>query len=294
MHDVDEAIASSNEVGNGFRRARVGSLIIDWSPNLPSEAGAIVTAFADLVRHFRASRCRPRGRGRGGSTWRGEAFGRRVVVRRYLHGGLTATLVPQTFPTPRRLHQEMHIAAYARAHGVPTPAVLGGVAEKVCPGVYRLWIVTEEIPDSEGLPNFLQRLHNVAQQELQARKTQVVRAIGHALQRLHAARIQHGDLSAGNILVQESHAAWTAGAYIVDLDQSRILPEMTARARQANLARLARSLRKLDPSERFWSAADWHMLLQTYLCPDEQNGLAEWVCAVRQRSWVHELWWKVA
>jgi len=85
------------------------------------------------------------------------------------------------------------------------------------------------------------------------------RHIGEALCRFHDAGVNHADLNAHNVQIDEAGRMW-----LLDFDKARIMP--AAAWRQKNLARLHRSLRKirgLDQRVRY-SERDWGQLLAGY------------------------------
>jgi len=179
------------------------------------------------------------GSGRG-SAWRLELpGGLRVVVRLYRRGGLVARVVRDTYlgPRPRPLH-ELAVTVEARRRGVPAPEVLGARVEGGL--VYRGALVTAEVPDACTLIQALR-----AATDGRERSTLAGRA-GRTVSRLHHAGVYHADLNLTNLLVTP-HAA--DDVVVVDFDRARMRDEpLGARPRRRNLARLARSLAKLDPN----------------------------------------------
>jgi Ser/Thr protein kinase RdoA (MazF antagonist) len=67
-------------------------------------------------------------------------------------------------------------------------------------------------------------------------------AAGEAVRRFHAAGGCHADLHVGNLLLREGHAG--TSALLIDLDRARVVGEVGARERMAELMRLYRSLVK--------------------------------------------------
>jgi tRNA A-37 threonylcarbamoyl transferase component Bud32 len=84
-------------------------------------------------------------------------------------------------------------------------------------------------------------------------------AIGALLARFHAAGVDHADLNAHNILLDDA-----AALHLIDFDRGRIRPD--GPWKRSNLQRLRRSLDKISsglPADRF-SAAAWQSLLGGY------------------------------
>ena len=178
------------------------------------------------------------GSGRGGA-WRVELpGGLRAVVRLYRRGGLVARVVRDTYvgPRPRPLH-ELVVTVEARRRGVPAPEVLGARVEGGL--IYRGALVTAEMPHARTLFEALRDASGDA-----ARGALAARA-GRAVARLHDAGVYHADLNLTNLLVGP---VASDDVVVVDFDRARVRDRpLGRRARRRNLARLARSLAKLDP-----------------------------------------------
>ena len=178
------------------------------------------------------------GSGRGGA-WRVELpGGLRAVVRLYRRGGLVARVVRDTYvgPRPRPLH-ELVVTVEARRRGVPAPEVLGARVEGGL--IYRGALVTAEMPHARTLFEALRDASDDA-----ARGALAARA-GRAVARLHDAGVYHADLNLTNLLVGP---VASDDVVVVDFDRARVRQgPLGRRARRRNLARLARSLAKLDP-----------------------------------------------
>jgi 3-deoxy-D-manno-octulosonic acid kinase len=179
------------------------------------------------------------GSGRGGA-WRLELpGGLRVVVRLYRRGGLVARVVRDTYlgPRPRPLH-ELAVTVEARRRGVAAPEVLGARVEGGL--VYRGALVTAEVPNAHTLFDALRAAPGAGERAALAARA------GRAVARLHDAGVYHADLNLTNLLVGPDGAD---DVVVVDFDRARVHDgPLGARARRRNLARLARSLAKLDPA----------------------------------------------
>ena len=180
------------------------------------------------------------GSGRG-SAWRLELpGGLRVVVRLYRRGGLVARVVRDTYlgPRPRPLH-ELAVTVEARRRGVPAPEVLGARVEGGL--VYRGALVTAEVPDARTLIDALRGAPGARERGALAGRA------GGAVARLHDAGVYHADLNLTNLLVASKGVH---DVVVIDFDRARVAAgPLGARARRRNLARLARSLAKLDPDD---------------------------------------------
>jgi len=124
---------------------------------------------------------------------------------------------------------------------------------------YRGDLVTEYIPEATDLVEALfdtrRKGAGGAGERLDA-----LRASGALIRIMAEAGLEHGDLHAGNILLQ-----WVGSApsvFILDLDRARIMPEGRRAPSGSMVRRLRRSLRKweghtgLRLSEREWQVLD--------------------------------------
>jgi len=207
---------------------------------------------------------RPLGAGRG-AAWATTLAGTPVVVRLGRRGGVVARLVRQTYlglrPRPLR---ELAVTVEARRRGVAVPEVLAARVEGRL--AYRSALVTAAVPDAATLIEAFAKSDGAA-----ARRDLAARA-GRAVAVLHDAGIRHADLNLTNILV---HPGGDGPAIVlVDLDRARLgRGPLGARARRGNLARLARSARKLDPTGVLAGVEERRAFLRGYA-----PGPAEGVC----------------
>jgi 3-deoxy-D-manno-octulosonic acid kinase len=112
-------------------------------------------------------------------------------------------------------------------------------------------LITERISDAQPLSARLARVPLPAA---------TWRAIGACVRRLHDAAVWHADLNAHNILIGTD-----GSVSLIDFDRAR-RRGAGGRWREANLARLERSLRKICrelPADRF-TPDDWSMLRSGY------------------------------
>jgi tRNA A-37 threonylcarbamoyl transferase component Bud32 len=123
---------------------------------------------------------------------------------------------------------------------------------------YRGWFLSEELEDARDL----WAVASDGRGDLGSSE-EIWVAAGRSLRRMHRNGVWHNDLNLKNILLRTENAALTS--YIIDLDQARLfegaVPNVDA---EQNLARLLRSIRKLDPERRHISYRDWNTLLESY------------------------------
>ncbi|MFN8644899.1 MAG: lipopolysaccharide kinase InaA family protein [Candidatus Binatia bacterium] len=181
---------------------------------------------------------RPLPGGRGGTAVYVLAPDVPVVLRPYRRGGAVARLNATRYlgfaPRP---FAELRASVALAAAGVPTPEALGAAVWWDLPGVYRGALMTREISGACNLWQYLQRAAPVARAAACAAAAAVAR-------RLHDAGARHPDLNLQNFLVRSR--ADGVDAWLIDLDGVRFAPATPA-VRRAALARVCRSIRKLDP-----------------------------------------------
>lgn len=198
-----------------------------------------------------------RGAAKGALAGRGhtllfEQAGRRFVLRHYRRGGLAARLSTDRFLWISELRsrpvREITLNLRLHAAGLPVPMPVAARYER--DGFsYRADIITEYLPDTRTLAACLEE----GEVGLQSWA-----AIGRCIRRFHDYGLCHADLNAHNILLRGEQVL------LVDFDRcSRRQPGLW---RDANLARLRRSLDKLEDarSQRRFDDAQWHCLLAAY------------------------------
>lgn len=208
----------------------------------------------ELVRLFRAAACDwaghqpvPIADGRGGSVIVAPAAGGpRILVRRYLRGGLPAKFVRDTYLGMRpRPFRELYVMKSLYESGAQVAEPYGAAVEWLVPGCYRGWLATRFVEDAATLWKWL-RDHSPAADERRA----VLAEVGRTIRHVRSLGVWHADLNLHNILIVP---AAPKRVVLIDFDRARqardddITPE---------LARLRRSARKLDPQGAVVTAED--------------------------------------
>lgn len=183
-----------------------------------------------------AARALARHQGRG-TSWTIQVGAQRGVLRRYRHGGALRRLLGDRYRSPRCL-DEAAVTVALRARGAPCPEPLAAIVEELPTGALRLALVTREVEGARAAPEAL-----AARRGVRARR-QALRTLALAVRAFHDAGGDHPDLNARNLLLDAEGRGW-----VLDLDRARAHPgPAPASTRVANLSRLARSWRKLDPT----------------------------------------------
>jgi 3-deoxy-D-manno-octulosonic acid kinase len=185
--------------------------------------------------------------------------GERALVRSYRHGGLLRALTRKVFFTwPPRPLRELAISEELRQRGVPTVEPCGACVEPLWGPFYRGWFITRELTGARDLwetvsGSLIVGFDNRA----------VLRAAADGVRLLHREGVYHADLNMKNILVRRE--AGGLKSYIIDFDKAKLfLGRLPAPVAQRNIERLHRSARKLDPSGRYISEANWKDFLERY------------------------------
>ncbi|KFL35560.1 3-deoxy-D-manno-octulosonic acid kinase [Arenimonas donghaensis] len=187
--------------------------------------------------------------GRGGAWFVESGFGR-GVLRRYRRGGLAARASRDRYlwlgEDRVRSFAEFRLLASLRSQGLRVPSPLLAGYWRQGPA-YRAAIVVERIEGASPLAACLDHPGAAAWT-----------ATGRAIARLHAAGVDHADLNAHNVLLDPAGDAW-----LIDFDRGRRRAP-AAGWREANLARLSRSLAKLAGPGRDGWRQGFRQLRQAY------------------------------
>ena len=195
--------------------------------------------------------------GRGGTLLVHAAAHPPVVVRPCRRGGLPGRLVQDLYVGWRpRPFGELCATEWLIRRGAPVVAVYGAAIRWVVPGCYRGWVVTPYITGAVSLWTWAQRHPPAAERQV------VLRQIGTAIRRLHDCGGRHPDLNLNNVLIQSSAPTATPQVLLIDFDRAR--PAVSRADPAADLARLERSARKLDPAQTCLGAADFRAVRVAY------------------------------
>ncbi len=167
-----------------------------------------------------------------------------AIVRRYQRGGFVRHFIhDQYWDHPPRPFAELRTTVIARERGVPTVEVLGAKVEWLSFGFYRGTLITRE---AEGFLNWREWLHT--KPPIEERRV-VTDKVLQTINTMHENGISHADLNLTNILVRNDSAQHQV--LIIDFDRARIFStSLPSSYRNRNLARLRRSIAKLDPEGR--------------------------------------------
>jgi 3-deoxy-D-manno-octulosonic acid kinase len=191
--------------------------------------------------------------GRGNTLILGDGR-REYVLRHFRRGGLVGRYVRDSYvwtgEDRTRSFAEWRVLQKLANLGLPVPRP--AVARYLRRGrfLYSADIITVLVP---GIRSLSARLSEGAGDRA------LWQRIGAGICAFHEAGVNHADLNAHNVQIDESGKLW-----LLDFDKARIMP--AGPWRQKNLGRLHRSLQKIrGQDERVnYSEADWETLLEGY------------------------------
>lgn len=188
-----------------------------------------------------------------GTTWFVCYDRQPMVLRHYYRGGWISRLSRDRFlycgQEFARSFRELALLARLHAAGLPVPRPVAARIRRQ--GLfYQADILQTRIPHAEDLISLLGR---------RALSPEEWHTIGSMLADFHQAQVFHADLNSHNILLDASGKPW-----LIDFDKGAI--RRGERWKAANLARLARSLRKEKQLQNAtcWQAPDWDYLMAGY------------------------------
>ncbi|MDK9688485.1 3-deoxy-D-manno-octulosonic acid kinase [Halomonas sp. LC1] len=174
--------------------------------------------------------------GRGSSLFLQARDDEQWVLRPYQRGGLIAKLSQQRYVwlgvERTRAFREVRLTAALYEQGLPVPRPVACCVTRF--GLtYEAALLTVRIPGARALASLL--TNGEADEAL-------LKRVGAMIKRFHQAGLDHVDLNARNILVDETGKPW-----LIDLDRCRLRPPGKWQA--SNLQRLERSVVKFAPSQ---------------------------------------------
>jgi Lipopolysaccharide kinase (Kdo/WaaP) family len=181
-----------------------------------------------------------------------------MYARHSRRGGLLGSIMQSinlgaiylgTNPRPLR---ELAMTVEAINRGVPVAEPMGAVVEWIFPAIYRSVFLTRAV---RGMTLW----EFILTDDDPTVRSHVLEQARAAIETMHAKGLSHADLNLHNLLVTRAGESFTV--IILDLDKSRLYDSPLSPAmRRANLARLARSARKLDPAGKHLDTAAFAIL----------------------------------
>lgn len=197
-------------------------------------------------------------RGGRGGTLKVTIQNQVLVLHRYLRGGLIAKFLNDRYfwtgMAGSRPYQEMKVVDHAQQYQLPVAEMLGFYIKRQ--GLfYRAANINRFIENQGSVADYI---------SVKPLDSESWKLLGQLIRRMHQAGINHADLNANNILVDQS-----GHFHFIDFDKARIETEGGEWC-EKNLQRLLRSLNKIQAqcrseSQSFhFSPLDWGNLLKGY------------------------------
>ncbi len=205
----------------------------------------------------------------------------RVIFKRERRGGMAASLLPDLYLLEGPFRREWEMACRLAEAGL-APQPYAQVFRPAGP-LFAVFTLSQAIPEAPSLLGlWMERRLGPGQ----------LRAAGAAVGRLHRAGLLHGDLNAGNLLLDEGGAA-----LFLDLRHSRLGPvPPSAGPRGRNLLRLSRSLHKLHHLRSLpWPEGCWEALAEGYAAGwgGREPWLEGWIVRSRRGFGLSHLRWRL-
>ena len=140
--------------------------------------------------------------------------GQRMVLRRYLHGGLLRAVTRDLYALGSRSFRELALTEEIRSAGIPTIRPIGAVHQSFIFPFYRAYLLTLEVPGARNLIQFFQDIGSHPVGEVLALKRKIIRAAGRLVRQFHDSGFFHADLQLRNLLIADHHVL------LIDFDRS--------------------------------------------------------------------------
>jgi 3-deoxy-D-manno-octulosonic acid kinase len=164
--------------------------------------------------------------------------GQRMVLRRYLHGGLLRAVTRDLYALGSRSFRELALTEEIRSFRIPTIEPIGAVHQSVIFPFYRAYLFTLEVPGARDSIQFFQDIGSRPVGEVLALKRKIIRAAGRLVRHFHDSGFFHADLQLRNLLIADPQVL------LIDFDRSCRMQNLSDRRRMKNLLRLNRSVDK--------------------------------------------------
>jgi len=179
-----------------------------------------------------------------------------LVIRRYFRGGLMRHLSSDRYLwtglNRTRAWREFDVLLKLQELGLPAPAPYACSVRKVDFLSYNAALITHFVPGTETLAQRLQTEELTDQQW---------HDIGFVVRRFHDASLDHSDLNANNILIDEDRQI-----YLIDFDKAKFRAGANQAWKLRNTKRLQRSIMKcrMAADVFFYRPASWEFFKAGY------------------------------
>jgi tRNA A-37 threonylcarbamoyl transferase component Bud32 len=164
--------------------------------------------------------------------------GKKMVLRKYSHGGLLRTITGNLYLFGARSFRELALTEEIRTSGIPTIPSIGAIHHLIFKPFYQAYFLSLEVPQAMNLIQYFQEIGAHPSHENLFLKRKTIQAIGILIRQFHQSGFFHGDLQLKNILVSGDQIL------LIDFDRSYRKPMLSIQERMKNLLRLNRSVEK--------------------------------------------------
>jgi tRNA A-37 threonylcarbamoyl transferase component Bud32 len=216
--------------------------------------------------------------------------GKKMVIRRYAHGGWLRFFTRDLYFSGSRSFQELFLTEEIRSAGISTVQPIGAIRRRVFLLFYKAYFLSLELPKAEDSRQFLQRIGFCSTQQVLLKKRETIRSTGRLVQRFHKSGFFHRDLQLKNILIVEDQP------YLIDFDRSYRREALPLKKRIQNLLRLNRSVEKWRNLGLPLTKTDRWRFFRAYSGEDPQmrKVLKSALHAYSVRFFFHHCFWKLS
>ena len=190
-----------------------------------------------------------------------EMSGTRIMIRKYLRGGLVRFVNKDIFLGNQRPFNELCIGAEAYARNIPTAETLAAVSIKKTGPFYNAYLITKELPSCSDLPQYLKELSKCSHINFSKKKEQVLIKTAETVKIMHDKGFLHADLNMKNILINSLNPE---NIFIIDWDKSVLKNSLSESEKSSNIIRFCRSMEKLKQHGIPVTANDQELFVYAY------------------------------
>lgn len=185
----------------------------------------------------------------------------RIMIRKYLRGGLVRFVNNDIFLGNQRPFNELYIGAEAYARNIPTAETLAAVSIKKAGPFYKCYLITKELTSCSDLPQYLKKLSKISSIEFSEKKKEVLVKTAETVRSMHNKGFLHADLNMKNILI---NSLIPENIFIIDWDKSVFKNSLSESEKSSNIIRFCRSMEKLQQQGIPVTEKDQELFLVSY------------------------------
>src|SRR4030042_2939729 len=164
--------------------------------------------------------------------------GKRMVFRKYSHGGLLRAITGNLYFSGARSFRELALTEEIRSCGISTISPIGAIHHRIFFPFYHAYFLSLEVPHAIDLIQYFNEMGVHLSRENLSSKRRTIRSAGLLIRQFHEAGFFHGDLQLKNILIAGDQLL------LIDFDRSYRKTSLSLQKKMRNLLRLNRSVEK--------------------------------------------------